>query len=69
MNSNMMELNMNEMELVNGGFNILGAITGGLVGGLSGAALGGTFGGVPGAVIGGIAGAVTGVAVGGADYK
>ncbi len=69
MNSNMMELNMNEMELVNGGINIFGAVIGGVVGGLGGAALGGTFGGIPGAVVGGIAGAVTGVAVGGADYK
>ena len=68
MNNNMMELNMNEMELVNGGFNIFRAIVGGVVGGMGGAALGGTFGGIPGAVVGGVAGAVTGVAVGGADY-
>ena len=69
MNNNMMELNMNEMELVNGGVNIFGAITGAVLGGLGGAALGGTFGGIPGAVVGGVAGAVTGAAVGGADYK
>jgi len=69
MNNNMMELNMNEMELVDGGINLLKAITGAVVGGLGGAALGGTFGGIPGAVVGGIAGAITGAAVGGADYK
>ena len=69
MNNNMMELNMNEMELVNGGVNIFRAITGAVLGGLGGAALGGTFGSIPGAVVGGVAGAVTGAAVGGADYK
>ena len=69
MNSTMMELDMNEMELVDGGINLLKAITGAVVGGLGGAALGGTFGGIPGAVVGGIAGAITGAAVGGADYK
>ena len=69
MNNNMMELNMNEMELVNGGVNIFGAITGAVLGGLGGAALGGTFGSIPGAVVGGVAGAVTGAVVGGADYK
>ena len=68
MNNNMMELTMDQMELAEGGFNLFGAITGAVVGGLGGAALGGTFGGIPGAVVGGIAGAVTGAAVGGADY-
>ena len=69
MNNDMMELNMNEMELVNGGCSIFGAITGAVIGGVGGAALGGTFGGIPGAVVGGIAGAATGAAVGGADYE
>ena len=69
MNNNMMELTMDEMEMINAGFNLFGAITGVFVGGVTGAAIGGTFGGIPGAVVGGVARAVVGAAVGGADYK
>lgn len=68
MNNNMMELTMDEMEMINAGFNLFGAITGVFVGGVTGAAIGGTFGAVPGAVVGGIAGAITGAAIGGAEY-
>ena len=40
MNTNTMELNMNEMEMVNGGWNWLSAAMGGLIGGTGGAAIG-----------------------------
>ena len=73
MNTNMMELNLNEMEMVNGGTSAedhyLGAITGMTFGGLGGlavgSAIGGVVGGVPGACVGGQIGCLTGM-VGGA---
>ena len=39
MNTNMMELNMDEMEMVNGGFSIWGAIAGAIYGGAVGVAV------------------------------
>ena len=69
MNTNTMELNLNEMEMVNSGTSAedhyLGAITGMTFGGLGGlavgSAIGGVIGGVPGACVGGQIGCVTGM--------
>ena len=72
MNTNMIELNMNEMELVNGGINtdpddLLGGLMTGWGAGFSiGAAAGTVFpvvGTGAGAVIGGAVGGVTGLAL------
>ena len=46
----MMELNLNELEKVNGGrWDLTGAIMGGVLGGLGGASVGASLGGVVGA--------------------
>ena len=55
MNTNTMELNLDEMEMVNGGWNWKESIFWGVVGGIAGAGVGGQFGGV-GAGIGIMAG-------------
>ena len=71
MNTNTMELNLNEMELVNGGGvwdhvlgaaeGVAGGFFGGLFGGLAIAGPGGAaVGSVGGAVVGGVAGGVAG---------
>ena len=54
MNTNMMELNMNELEMVNGGWNIGKSILWGIVGTVVGASIGAQIGGAPGAVAGAV---------------
>ena len=58
MNNNMMELNLNEMEKVNGGFDWVKAVVWGTVG----ATVGASVGGIPGMVFGGVVGGAIGVA-------
>ena len=65
MNSNMMELNMNEMELVNGGGIIDGIFKGAMAGMSGGAFIGGVTLGFPGATFGMFIGAAGGAVVGG----
>ena len=62
MNTNTMELNLNEMELVTGGRNWKEALFGGIVGGVAGAGIGANAAGIPGAVVGGVIGIAVGVA-------
>ena len=68
MNTNTMELNLNEMEMVIGGVDALdhaaGALTGVTVGMMVGGMVG-SIAGAPGAVIAGIAGGVGGGVAGG----
>ena len=64
MNTNTMELNLDEMEMVNGGWNWKESIFWGVVGGTAGAGVGGQIGGVPGAIIGGAVGAGIGIMAG-----
>ena len=65
MNTNMMELNMNEMEMVNGG-DIIDGIAKGAIAGMSGGALIGGFTlGFPGATFGTLIGTAGGAIVGG----
>ena len=64
MNTNTMELNLNEMEQISGGkWNWKDAIIGGVIGGVSLGMLGACLGGVPGAVIGGAIAAGAGAAL------
>ena len=65
MTNDMMELNLNEMEMVNGGWNWAGSIVGGIFGGLGGVGLGGSVGVPIGAAVGGVAGAAWGIYAGG----
>ena len=65
MNTNTRELNMDEMEMVNGGFSVWGAIAGAIYGGAVGATGGGCVGGPVGGVIGGVIGGIAGGIVGG----
>ena len=62
MNNNMMELNMNEMEKVNGGFDWVKAVVWGPVGATVGAGVGASVGRIPGMVFGGVVGGAIGVA-------
>ena len=62
MNNNMMELNLNEMEKVNGGFDWEKAVVWGTVGATVGAGVGASVGGIPGMVFGGVVGGAIGVA-------
>ena len=66
MNTNTMELNLNEMELVNGGGDILKGIRNGLYAGIAGGAfIGGVTLGFPGATFGIFVGGAGGAIVGG----
>ena len=68
MKMNMKEINLNEMEMVVGGWNWAAAIVGGVSGAFAGAVAGAYALGPVGAVIGGIAGgAVGGLICGNAD--
>ena len=61
MNTNMMELNMNEMELVNGAGDIIAGICKGVMAGAAGGAfIGGVTLGFPGATFGMLIGAAGG---------
>ena len=66
MNTNTMELNMNEMEQVNGGRDIIGGICKGAIAGAAGGAfIGGVTLGFPGATFGMLIGAAGGAVAGG----
>ena len=67
MNTNMKELNLNEMELVNGGWSWKNCGIGAVAGALLGAAGGALAGGLAGAAICGVGGAVAGAFAGGAS--
>ncbi len=84
MNTNTMELNMNEMEMVNGGglfsdcktrasniFDkaVCGMCIGGIAGSTIGLAAGGTIGACTGALIGMPAGAIAGAIYGAVTYE
>ena len=71
--NNTMTLNLNEMEMVNGGWDLWGSVKGALIGAGSGAVVGaiggailaGGIGAVPGALGGATAGAIGGFLAGG----
>ena len=69
MNTNTMELNMNELEAVNGGFSLGGFIKGTILGmgagGAGGCVIGGCIGGPAGAAIGTMVGGTAGGLIGG----
>ena len=60
MNTNMNELTMDQMDMVNGGFDLIGCIKGAVIGGIGGAVAGGCLGGPAGAVLGGVMGGAVG---------
>ena len=59
-----LELNLNEMEMINGGWDWKKSIFWGVVCGTAGAITGGHIAGAPGAVVGGVVGGAIGVAAG-----
>ena len=61
MNTNMKELNLNEMEMINGGWDWGKSVLWGIVGTVAGAAIGAQIGGAPGAVAGAVIGGGAGV--------
>ncbi len=61
MNTNIKELNLNEMEMINGGWNWKKSIMWGVFGTLVGASIGAQIGGVVGAAAGGLLGGTAGV--------
>ena len=63
MNTNMKELNLNEMEMINGGWKWKDVVCNALFVGTIGAVSGGVLAGLPGAAIGGTVGAGIGAAV------
>ena len=65
MNTNMNELTMDQMDMVNRGFDLIGCIKGAVIGGIGGAVAGGCLGGPAGAVLGGVMGGAVGAIVGG----
>ena len=77
MNTNMMELNLDEMEMVNGGWDLWGSVKGALIGAGSGAVVGaiggailaGGIGAVPGALGGATASAIGGFLAGGQEVE
>ena len=64
MNTNTMELNLNEMEMINGGWDWVKSVLWGVFGTVVGASLGASIGGAPGAVAGGLIGGGAGIATG-----
>ena len=64
MDTSMKELNMNEMNMVNGGTSLEGITKGALYGSLTGCLAGVAVAAVPGALIGGCAGFVVGSVAG-----
>lgn len=64
METKMMELNLNEMEMINGGWNWKKSVLWGVFGTVIGASIGAQIGGAPGAVAGAIIGGGAGVASG-----
>ena len=70
MNTNAMELNMNEMEMICGGSNSLwksikGALIGGATGAVTGCVVGGCVAGPAGAAVGTLVGGTAGALAGG----
>ena len=63
MNTETMELNLNEMEMINGGWNLKDGLTCILTGGVLGASCGGVLFGLPGVAAGGVLGAGLGAGV------
>ena len=61
MNTNVMELNLNEMEMINGGWNWKKSVFWGVFGTVIGASIGASIGGGPGAVAGAVIGGGAGV--------
>ena len=61
------ELNLEDMELINGGWNWTNSLVSGFFGAIGGAGCG-AFGGPVGAVVGGVVGAVSGVVSGGCEF-
>ena len=64
MNTNMKELNLNEMEMISGGWNWKKSVLWGVLGTVIGASIGAEIGGGPGAVAGAIISGGAGVASG-----
>ena len=64
MNTNTAELNLNELEMVTGGWNWKKSVLWGVFGTVIGASIGAQIGGAPGAVAGAIIGGGAGVATG-----
>ena len=64
MNKNVKELNLNELEMINGGWNWKKSVLWGVFGTVVGASIGAQIGGAPGAVAGGLIGGGAGVASG-----
>ena len=64
MNTSTMELNLNEMEMINGGWDWAKSVLWGVFGTVVGASLGASIGGAPGAVAGGLIGGGAGIATG-----
>ena len=61
MNTNTMELNLNEMEMISGGWNWKKSVLWGVFGTVVGASIGANIGGAAGAVFGGFVGGAAGV--------
>lgn len=61
MNTNTMELNLNEMEMISGGWNWKKSVLWGVFGTVVGASIGANIGGAAGAVFGGVVGGAAGV--------
>ena len=61
MNTNVTELNLNEMEMISGGWNWKKSVLWGVFGTVVGASIGANIGGAAGAVFGGVVGGAAGV--------
>jgi len=61
MNTNTMELNLNEMEMISGGWNWKKSVLWGVFGTVVGASIGANIGGAAGAVFGSFVGGAAGV--------
>ena len=61
MNTNTAELNLNELEMVTGGWNWKKSVLWGVFGTVVGASIGANIGGAAGAVFGGVVGGAAGV--------
>ena len=67
MNTDMMELNLDQLEMVSGGWNWKKCLFGGSVGAVAGGLIGAHVGAVPGAIIGAVIGGAVGATSGLAD--
>ena len=64
MNTNMKELNLKELEMINGGWDWGKSVLWGIVGAVVGASIGAQIGGAPGAIAGGVICGGAGIASG-----